>query len=223
MSYFKTTIRRSSVANFNTDIAALDSTCILKKYYTTHEVPQDGTGTFTCNLEGLALPITNISNYGFSSRSVFNIDTSTGAMNGTGNLSYGDSEFPDCDAFTVYDGSAINKSFVFWKDGDDNDYIFSLYNSSSSKTMGLASNNPDIKKDSSHGFAIVANNELQTPQSSLNSPSANYVIQPLIALGIRTPLYMITGGNNVNMPLFSEIEADGTQYFVIGNNYCVKM
>ena len=41
--------------------------------------------------------------------------------------------------------------------------------------------------------------------------------------GEKMPIYSITGGNGADVPLFSEIEVDGTQYFVIGNNYCVKM
>ena len=35
--------------------------------------------------------------------------------------------------------------------------------------------------------------------------------------------FLITGANGADIPLFSEIEAGGKKFFVIGSNYCVEM
>ena len=59
--------------------------------------------------------------------------------------------------------------------------------------------------------------------NSLNGGSDKYVIQPLVAFGMKMPIFLITGANGADVPLFSEIEAGGKKFFVIGSNYCVEM
>lgn len=140
-------------------------------------------------------------------------------------ITYGDAEFKACDVFSVNTTAATKDatSFVFWADGDSK-YMFTCFDNTTTHYAGIATNNPDIAaKNPSFTFPVVKDFDIRTITNSLNGNSDKYIIQPLIAFGMKTPIFLITGANGADVPLFSEIEAQGKSYFVIGSNYCVEM
>lgn len=144
-------------------------------------------------------------------------------MPNSGKIDYGEATLKETDVFTFFDGSVTNRAIAHWNDGT-NDYTFHVYDSGTTHYASVATNNLDIGvTDTSFAFPVVKNFDLRTATNALNGGSDKYIIQPLIAFGMKTPIFLITGANGADVPLFSEIEAGGKSYFVIGSNYCVEM
>lgn len=147
---------------------------------------------------------------------------STGELNTSGSVvKYGEAELSDVDCITWYEDDSINRSICHWNDGTS-DYTFHVYDSGATHYASFATNSPDVFVQNG-SFSVVKDFDLRTVTNKLNSLSDKYVLQPVVAFGIKQPIYLITGANGAEAPLFSEIEAGGTGYFVIGTNYCVKM
>lgn len=234
MSYFKNVYTNSPVdymALFNDT----DEIAIIRKHY---DVPEVASASFTHTIT----PFANNMNYtitstgGMAGDGMTRIMTtsfsdtinsgafSTGYGSQSNVMNYGEGEFKDCDAFTFRDTTSnILRTIVDWNDGIY-DYSFHVYDSSTNHYASVATNNPDIvATDVSFTFPVVKDFDIRTVANSLNGGSDKYIIQPLVAFGMKTPIFLITGANGADVPLFSEIEAQGKSYFVIGSNYCVEM
>ena len=146
------------------------------------------------------------------------------SLDGSPTVQYGEAKHKNCDCMTWYDNAGRNRGEVHWNDADNNAYIAHIYDNGTTHYASVATNNPDIAvTDTSFTFPVVKDFDLRTATNALNGGSDKYVIQPLVAFGMKTPIFLITGANGADVPLFSEIEAQGKSYFVIGSNYCVEM
>ena len=139
-------------------------------------------------------------------------------------VEYGEMSASTTDVFTFYNSTSnINCTVTYWTEGEYI-YTFHIYDNGTTHYTSVATNNPDIAiTNPSFTFPVVKDFDLRTATNALNDGSDKYIIQPLVAFGMKMPIFLITGANGADVPLFSEIEAQGKSYFVIGSNYCVEM
>lgn len=224
MSYFKTSWAVGKDNNWGAAMQQIlaDTESVIYKHMTYENASYAQYGGFYLRNKDESLPVNF---YYRADTPPFRSSISTGDMTYTGTVQYGEAEYKKCDTMTWFNiTSSINRTAAHWTDSDDNAYIFHVYDNGTTHYASIATNNPDIAATNlSFTFPVVKDFDLRTAVNSLNGGSDRYIIQPLVAFGMKMPIFLITGANGADVPLFSEIEAQGKSYFVIGSNYCVEM
>lgn len=234
MSYFKKSFTNSAVGwtNFMNDHDNIP--VLVKNHDVSQWVSNSGTNKITCKYENMAFSVTASATTSGGSPYFSNLlsdpissGTLTISQSASNTTNYGEEEFDECDAVTFYNPTnGDQRTLVNWTGSDNNHYAFHTYDKSTTHNASFATDNPDVAAlNASFDYPVIKDfgTNYRTQIKLLNAPSSNYVIQPIVAFGVKTPIYSITGGNDSDMPLFSEIEVNGTKYFTIGTNYCVKM
>lgn len=222
MNYFKVSNTYGNTWTLFSDINNL-SEAVIKKHHDISFTASDGTCTVSCTETNISYNITN--RYGNTSSGRFfandDLITSSYTTNGMANVvvQYGEHEAEDYDIFSFYDATN-SKAFnvVYWE--KDND-VYTLHTCDTQAS--IATDNSIISPGSSFYNLRDFGTNFVTQIKSVNATTNKYVIQPLVAFGVKTPLYLITGAYSANPPLFTEFTYGNDTYLVVGTNYCIKV
>lgn len=222
MNYFKVSNTYGNTATLFSDINNL-SGAVIKKHHNISISDADGTCTVSCAETNISYNITN--RYGNTSSGRFfandDLITSSYSTNGKGDVTvqYGEYETEDYDIFSFYDATN-SKTFnvVYWE--KDND-VYTLHTCDTQAS--IATDNSIISAGSSFYNLKDFGTDFVAQIKNVNAPTNKFVIQPLIASGVKTPLYLMTGAYSANPPLFTEFTYGNDTYLVVGTNYCIKV
>lgn len=208
-----------------------DSTATLFNRY--HVVDTWGTGygstsTIKSRLEGLAYTLSFIryaSQDRFSRVLIDNI--SSGEFPDTQDdptIEYGEVETPDVAAMSFYQGGKLSRTICVWSD-NDGDYTFHVYDGNGYHYSSFASNNPNLINPSTASFSFPCAKDitLSSAVRGLNMFSNNYILQPVVAFGVKTPMFLITGANGGDAPIFAEIQIGNKTFFTVSNEYAIEI
>ncbi len=222
MNYFKVSNTYGNTSTLFSDINNL-SDAVIKKH---HDISIDGsTGTCTVSCTETNISYNIISQYANTSGTRFfandNLITSSYSTNNKGSnvVQYGEYKAEDYDIFSFYEATS-SKAFnvVYWE--KDND-VYTLHTCDTQAS--IATDNSIISTGSPFYNLKDFGTNFVTQIKSANAATNKYVIQPLIAFGVKTPLYLMTGAYSANPPLFTEFTYGNDTYLVVGTNYCIKV
>lgn len=231
MEYFKDTFNhiRSGWWNFFTDDTKM---VVCRKNHTVTAPAEKGaTYAITCSNTDMPYAITVTVTQGSDPQptNVLADDISSGTFTGGGSagqiIKYGDYSFSQVDCFTFqFEQNTVkmHRTVCNWTDGTHN-YSFHVFDdNSTTHYSSFACDNLDLMKPSaSFAYPVVKDFDILTGRKSCNSGSSNYVLQPVVAFGGKTPIYTIVGLNNAQLPWFTEIQAGDLTFFTVGSNFAI--
>lgn len=222
MEYFKDTFAHT-VAGWEQELGDNTKMIVCRKNHTI-------TDTSVISCSNTDMPYTlSITKNGSQPIDVMADNISSGQLETGGSpgqiIKYGDYSFSQVDCFTFQfeqDTVKMHRTVCNWTDGTHN-YTFHVFDDNSTNHYAsFACDNLDLMKPSaSFTYPVVKDFDILTGRKSCNSGSSNYVLQPVVAFGGKTPIYTIVGLNNTQLPWFAEIQAGDLTFFTIGSNFAI--